>query len=108
MYSSETWGSNFHDIDYIHRSGIKTALGVRQNVNNEIVYIESNTFPFICKIKKRQLKFWRNINEYIEIYPESAIKKMLHAGTQANVKYLKYYETLARNHHAKYHYKTII
>ena len=74
LYSSETWGSNFHDIDYIHRSGIKTALGVRQNVNNEIVYIESNTFPLICKIKKRQLKFWRNINEYIEIYPESAIK----------------------------------
>ena len=27
---------------------------------------------------------------------------MLHAGTQANVKYLKYYETLARNHHTSH------
>ena len=85
-------------ISNLYRSGLKTALGARQNVNNEIIYIETNTYPLMCNIKKRQLKFWKYINEYTEKYPESAIKKMLHLGTQANVKYLKHYETLARNY----------
>ena len=43
--------------------GIKTALAVRMNTCNEIVYIESGTYPAICIIKKRQIKFWDTLNK---------------------------------------------
>ena len=43
--------------------GIKTALAIRMNTCNEIVYMESCTYPSICIIKKRQIKFWDTLNK---------------------------------------------
>ena len=62
LYASETWGGNFHEVEIVYRYGIKTALGIRQNVNNEITNIESNRFPLECKIRKNQMKFWINVD----------------------------------------------
>ena len=95
LYGSETWGNNTQDIEFIYRSGIKTALGVRQNVNNEIIYIECNKFPLECEIRKRQLKFWIKINDYIVLHPDSSLNKIIHIGVEANLNFLKYYKTLS-------------
>ena len=44
-YGCETWGRYVNEAELCYRSGLKTALNVRQNVNNEIVYIESGKWP---------------------------------------------------------------
>ena len=76
-YCSETWDSITHAIDIIYRSGIEISLGVRQNVSNEITYIESNKFPLNYKIHNSQLKFWNTITEYIDKHPESSLSKII-------------------------------
>ena len=45
LYASETRGKNTHDVELVYRLGIKIALGVRHNINNEIVYVEANRYP---------------------------------------------------------------
>ena len=93
-YVCETWGNHLNNVELCYRSGLKTALNVRQNLNNEIVYIETGKCPLRIQIKKAQLKFWLSMNEYKLVYPESALAKMLSIGLNNNVSYLKYYEQL--------------
>ena len=50
-YACERWGNNSNVAELCYRSGIKVALDVRQNLNNEITYIESGKFPLECKVK---------------------------------------------------------
>ena len=47
-FACETWGSNVSEAELCYRSGIKVALNVRENTNNEIVYIESGKYPIEC------------------------------------------------------------
>ena len=75
---------------------MKIALNIRQNVNNEIVYIESGTWPLCARIKRTQLKFWLSINEYILSYPESALAKVLDIALKSNNAYLRYYKNLQK------------
>ena len=64
IYSSETWAVNLpRELESLYRMGIKTTLAVRMNTCNEIVYIESGTYPAICIIKKRQIKSWDTLNK---------------------------------------------
>ena len=65
-YACETWGSNINEAELCYRAGLKCALSIRENINNEIIYLESGRFPLACRIKKLQLKFWLFINKYIE------------------------------------------
>ena len=51
-YACETWGSNVSEAELCYRSGIKVAMNVRENTNNEIIYIESGKYPIECKVKK--------------------------------------------------------
>ena len=44
-YVCETWGRCIGDVEPCYRSGLKTALNVRVNHNDEIVYIESGKWP---------------------------------------------------------------
>ena len=62
-YGCETWGRYCNEADLCHRTGLKTALNVRQCLNNEIVYIETGKWPLHSRIKKSQLKFWIYIKE---------------------------------------------
>ena len=91
IHGCETWGKFNNDIKLCYRSGLKTALNVRQNINDEIVYIEFWKWPLSARIKKSQLKFWKSVNEYVLNYPESALAKILTIGIDNNINYLKYY-----------------
>ena len=83
-----------NESELCYRSGLKTALSVRQNVNNEIVYIESGKWPLPSRVKKTQLKFWMYINEYKQSYPNSAVAKVIDIGLSNNIPYLNYYKSL--------------
>ena len=49
LYGCETWCDTMPaEVDVIYRTGIKTALSIRDNINNEIVYTESGLFPAEC------------------------------------------------------------
>ena len=94
LYASETWGNNFHDVEFIYKSGVRIALDIRHNINNEIIYVESNTFPLECRIKKLQMKFWLYLREYTLMYPEAAISKVLRVGEANRIGFVKHYTSL--------------
>ena len=51
-YGCETWAGYIpKDVEVLYRSGIKTAMAIQQNTNNEIVYVESNLYPLEHNIK---------------------------------------------------------
>ena len=51
-YAFETWGNHLNSVELCYRSGLKTALNVRQNLDNEIIYIETGKCPYAFQIKK--------------------------------------------------------
>ena len=57
-HASETWGIHHSFADSINRQGLKSALGIRPNTNNEVAYVETNRFPLQCYIQKQQHNFW--------------------------------------------------
>ena len=77
IYGAETWTDYGTEVEVIYTSGLRTALGIRTNINNEIVYIESNRFPLKCRIERQQLKFWIGVKEYTNKNPNSALKYLL-------------------------------
>ena len=93
-YGCETWGRFAGEADVCYRSGLKTALHVRQNVNNEIIYIETGKWPVTSRVKKAQLKFWLFLQDYQEKYPDAAVTKMIQIGLTNRLPYLSYYEQL--------------
>ena len=95
LYGCETWGNSLNDVESCYRSGLKVALNVRQNLNNEIAYIESGRWPLHGRIKRLQLKFWLFVtDDYVVKYPDSAIAKVVKIGLEANCKFLKHYTKL--------------
>ena len=95
LYGCETWANCNNDVKQPYRSGLKIALNVRQNLNNEIVHVETGKFPLCGKVKSTQLKFWLFIiNKYVVDFPESAVAKVVKMGMECNSKYLKHYTDL--------------
>ena len=94
-YACETWGTNGDIAELCYRSGLKVALGVRNNTNNEIVYVESGRYPISCKIRKQQLKFWLFVQDYMQKFPEAALCKMVKIGVQNNIPFIRHYQNLA-------------
>ena len=94
IYACETWGANVNDVERCYRAGLKTALNVRQNLNNEIVHIESGKMPLQARIKGLQLKFWCQMKLYVTENPNSALAKVYGMGMTANSSYLRYYQRL--------------
>ena len=94
IYGSETWADNGKEVEIIYRSGLRTALGIRTNVNNEIVYIESSKYPLKCRISKCQRKFWFTVKDYIVQNPDSALKHLLDTALEMNLPYIKHYVNL--------------
>ena len=94
IYACETWADNGNQVEVIYRNGLRTVLGVRPNINNEIIYVESNRFPLKCKIKRQQLKFWTHVKEYIDKNPGSALDLFLKKAREINLPYIRYYENL--------------
>ena len=77
-----------------YRQGLKTALSIRSCINNEIVYIESGQWPMQVRITKRQLKFWKSIQDITNVYNEHYISKLVKIAENLNVGYLKFYKDL--------------
>ena len=94
-YSCETWGNYpLSKVEVQQRKSLKIALDVKSSVPNEIIYIESNSFPLECKIKSRQLKFWKFLEDYMTSHPGSAVAKITQLGKDLNIPYLRHYISL--------------
>ena len=92
-YGCEVWGgSKIPKLEALYRQGLKTALSVRNNVNNEIVYFESGAWPLQIRIAKQQLKFWTTIEDLLQTKPDHYISKLVTAATDCS--YIKYYKQL--------------
>ena len=97
-YGSETWANFGDEIETIYRCGLREALGIRPNTNNEIVYVESQRFPVRCRIARQQLKFWLVVDEYVNNNPNSALRHFLDIALQINLPYIEHYKRLHRNY----------
>ena len=82
------------EVEVIYRNGLRTALGVRSNVNNEIIYTESGKYPLRCRILKQQLKFWLSLKDYCERSPDSALKHFIDIANELELPYVKWYKSL--------------
>ena len=69
-------------------------LGVRQNTNCEIIYIETGEYPLHCRVVKSLFKFWQFVTKYVEEFPDLALSKVMKIGLGCNLPYLKYYQKL--------------
>ena len=52
IYGCEIWGKCINDVELCYRSGLKTALNVPQNLNDEMVYIETGKIAIISQNQK--------------------------------------------------------
>ena len=96
-YGCETWGiANVKEVETMYRQGIKSALSVRESVNNEIVYIESGELPLKIRISASQLKFWVSICSLQQENPDHYISKLVRIAD--GTKYIKYYKSLHQTH----------
>ena len=92
MYSHDV---SCHDnLESIYYNGLSTALGIRNNINREIVFIETGRVPISCLVIKRQLNFWNKIIDYTYNNPDSALKKIIDMGVNEQISYLTYYSEL--------------
>ena len=97
LYSCETWcGSDFKSIEVLYRQGLKTALGVRKCVNNEIVYTECDEYPLKIRIVKQQLNFWLSLNEYLQNNPQHYLNTLIDKAK--DYPYITYYKNLQRTY----------
>ena len=96
-YGCEVWGdSKVPKLEAMYRQGLKSALSVRNCVNNEIVYLETGSMPLQVRITQQQLKFWTAISKIMEETPEHYISKLVTIA--ANCKYVKYYKHLEESY----------
>ena len=96
LYACETWAYYGKEVEAVYRSGLRTALGIRTSINNEIVYIESDRFPLKYKIKKQQLKFWLHVKDYISTNPRSALDTFVLKANEIDLPFIRYYRELER------------
>ena len=94
LYSCETWGAGkIKDIETMYRQGIKSALSVRECVNNEIIYLESGQAPLEIRISSSQIKFWQSL---MNLQPTHYISKLLVLAEET--RYVKYYKSLLHDY----------
>ena len=94
-YGCEVWGeAKVSKLEALYRQGLKSALSVRNSVNNEIVYIETGSWPLQVRITKQQLKFWTSINKIVQGNSDHYISKLVSRASESNCSYLKYYKQL--------------
>ena len=101
IYGCETWGTySLKKIETIYRQGLKTALSVRECVNNEIVYTESGEWPLEVRICCMQMKFWMSICNIVQQRPDHYISKIINLA--GNTSYVKFYKNLYTRIHQSY------
>ena len=90
---------NTKSIETLVRLGIKSALSIRKNTPNEIVYIESGMFPIECGIRKQQLKFWLNMEEQLQNRPNAPLSRLISQALAIKLPYIMYYKNLKDVYH---------
>ena len=109
LYGCEVWGdSNYSKLDTLHRKAIRTALSVRQSVNNEIVYVESGEMPLTYTIKSRQLKFWLKMKDFLETHQDSYLHKLVSLARQKSIPYIKFYDNLVSEYESPSNCATVL
>ena len=94
-YGCEVWGeAKVSKLEALYRQGLKSALSVRNSVNNEIVYIETGSWPLQVRITKQQLKLWTSVNKIVQGNSDHYISKLVSIASESNCSYLKYYKEL--------------
>ena len=97
LYGSEVWAeSKVPKLESLYRQGLKIALSVRNNVCNEIVYIETGENPLELRITQQQLKFWSSIMELMNSNPNHYISKLVIA--TEDTPYIKYYKQITQQY----------
>ena len=85
-------------MESLYRKGIRYALSIRNNTNNEIVYLESSRVPLFIQIKKRQLQFWKTLQTSLNDTPGNPLKQMIEKAELVNSKYISYCKNLHNLH----------
>ena len=56
FYGRETWGDDVGaNVETMYRYGIRLALSLRNSTNNEILYVETGSYPLFIRVKKLQI-----------------------------------------------------
>ena len=98
-YGCEVWGeAKISKLEVLYRQGLKSALSVRNCVNNEIVYFETGSWPLQVRVTKQQLKFWSSINEIMREKPDHYISKLVSKALDSNCSFVKYYKNLEESY----------
>ena len=71
-------------------------MAIRQNTNNEIVYVESNLYPLERNIKVQQLKLWKQIND--ESSRDTLLGKLITQAKEINIEFVNYYIQLEQQY----------
>ena len=99
LYCCETWSNcTYTKLESLYRKGIRYALSIRNNTNNEIVYLESSPVPLFIQIKKRQLQFWKTLQTSFNDNPGNPMKQIIEKTELVNSKYVSYYKHLVNLH----------
>ena len=95
IYSCETWGGLcFKSAETAYRQGLKTALSIRDSINNEVVYLESGSWPLQINIAKQQIKFWMSLKKLMDDKPLHYLSNLINTAAVENISYIRYYENL--------------
>ena len=93
-YGSETWGGGpTKHLDKVYKMGLKTALSIRFSTCDEIVYLETGTFPTRGMIQKRQIQFYSSLIRKLDV--SSPLFKLIQKAKSVNLPYITYYEQLS-------------
>ena len=97
LYSCKCWSDYIpNELEKIHQMAIRSAMSIRQNCCNEIIYIESGQYPLICEIKKRQYSFYKNL---INSNEHGYFQKLIRIASERRITFVRYYENLLTNFH---------
>ena len=100
LYNCEAFGSTLPtDIEKCYHSLLKSCLGVRKNIPNEIVLIESGFIPLIAVVYGRQLNFYRNFKNNLK--PQSTRCILFNKLLESKPSYLQHYVDLDEKYNNK-------
>ena len=93
LSNCETWGPRIPKKIYVlYHQGIKLALGVRTCTPTALVFMESRQPAVTAIIRKRQLKFWLNLNKNRNTELYNLIERA------KDTKYIAHYRNLEAQH----------
>jgi hypothetical protein len=69
-------------------------LDICKSTPNEIVYVESGSYPLKPSIYKRQLKYFQKVREDCRVNPGSSVSAIILQGIDQNTPFIRHYKKL--------------